>query len=243
MSELEKLLSQITDIIDTGLTKDGVASILNLLEISFPVKLLDEMKLYGDYLPKNNEIGVSDEKRYLHFLWDVLDKSPMCLVANFSILYRRILAKKLFKSCGENFIAEENVRFNVPDNIEVGDNVFLNRDVYIDSKGGVKLGDSVALTEGVMIFTHSHSEDNHEERTYSPVIIEDYAKICCRATILPGVKIEKQAIVAAGAIIDKNVEVNSLVAGIPGKFVRERNNLNCAGDELNHIWLHNGIFQ
>ena len=184
------------------------------------------MKLYGDYLPKNNEIGVSDEKRYLHFLWDVLDKSPMCLVANFSILYRRILAKKLFKSCGENFIAEENVRFNVPDNIEVGDNVFLNRDVYIDSKGGVKLGDSVALTEGVMIFTHSHSEDNHEERTYSPVI-----------------KIEKQAIVAAGAIIDKNVEVNSLVAGIPGKFVRERNNLNCAGDELNHIWLHNGIFQ
>ena len=106
MSELEKLLSQITDIIDTGLTKDGVASILNLLEISFPIKLLDEMKLYGDYLPKNNEIGVSDEKRYLHFLWDVLDKSPMCLVANFSILYRRILAKKLFKSCGENFIAE-----------------------------------------------------------------------------------------------------------------------------------------
>ena len=53
MSELEKLLSQITDIIDTGLTKDGVSSILNLLEISFPVKLLDEMKLYGDYLPKN----------------------------------------------------------------------------------------------------------------------------------------------------------------------------------------------
>ena len=59
MSELEKLLSQITDIIDTGLTKDGVSSILNLLEISFPIKLLDEMKLYGDYLPKNNEIGVS----------------------------------------------------------------------------------------------------------------------------------------------------------------------------------------
>lgn len=244
MREIDNLLNKIETIINNGVTKQEVQEILKLLEISFPVKFLDEMKLYGDYLPKNNELGMMcDEKRYLHFLWEVFDKSPMCLVANFSIPYRRILAKKLFKSCGENFIAEENVRFNVPDNIEIGDNVFLNRDVYIDSKGGVKLGNSVAITEGVMIFTHSHLEDDHEKRIYKPVVIEDYSKIYCRATILPGVTVKKQGIVAAGAIIDKDVQANSLVAGIPGKYIRERNNLENSDEELNHIWLHNGEFQ
>lgn len=243
MSKINDLLIRIEQIVNNEVTKDEVSMILKLLEISFPLDLLDEMKLYGDYLPKNHEVKMSDEKRYLHFLWEVLDKSPMCLVANFAIAYRRILAKKLFKSCGENFSAEENVRFNVPDNIEIGDNVFLNRDVYIDSKGGVKLGNSVAVTEGVMIFTHSHSESNHEERTYNPVVIEDHSKIYCRATILPGVTVRKQGIVAAGAVVDKDVEPNSLVAGIPGKFVRERNNFENKGDELNHIWLHNGEFQ
>lgn len=232
MSELEKLLSQITDIIDTGLTKDGVSSILNLLEISFPVKLLDEMKLYGDYLPKNNEIGVSDEKRYLHFLWDVLDKSPMCLVANFAIYYRQILAKRLFKSCGKNFVAEENVRFNVPDNIEIGDNVFINRGTYIDSKGGVVIGNSVGIGERAMIFTHSHEEHDHSIRTYEPVIIEDYAKIYSSVTILGGVTIEKQGIVGACSLVNRDVRRNTVVVGTPARELRNRRNLNRNGEEL-----------
>lgn len=243
MRKINTLLNKIEQIIETGISKEKLMLILDLLKVSIPMEILDEMKLYGDYLPKNHEVGFSDEKRYLHFLWEVIDKSPICLASNFAIPLRRIIAKKLFKSCGENFIAEENVRFNVPDNIEIGDNVFFNRDVYIDSKGGVKLGNSVALTEGVMIFTHSHLEHDHEERTYKPVIMEDHSKIYCRATILPGVTIKKQGIVAAGSIVDKDVEANSMVAGIPARYIRERNNMGNTDDELNHIWLHNGEFQ
>lgn len=243
MRKINKLLNKIKQIVEKGVNKEELIVILDLLKISIPTEVLDEIKLYGDYLPKNHEVGLCDEKRYLHFLWDVIDKSPVCLAANFAIPLRRIIAKKLFKSCGENFIAEENVRFNVPDNIEIGDNVFLNRDVYIDSKGGVKLGDFVALTEGVMIFSHSHSERNHEERTYKPVIIENHSKIYCRATILPGVTVRNQAIVAAGSIVDKDVESNSLVAGILAKYIRQRNSMGNTADKLNHIWLYNGKFQ
>ncbi|SFD08832.1 acyltransferase [Clostridium uliginosum] len=243
MSKIDNLLCKIEDIVSKGITKNGVIDILNVLQCSFPFEILEEIELYGDYLPKNQEIGFSQEKRYLHFLWDVLDKSPMCLISNFSIPFRRILAKKMFKSCGENFIAEENVRFNIPDNIEVGDNVFLNRGVFIDSKGGVILGNSVVITEGVTIFTHSHLEHDHFLREYSPVIVEDYAKIYSNSTILPGVTIGKQSIVAACSLVDKSVEANSLVAGVPAKEMRNRKTFDNSEDELNHIWLHNSKFQ
>lgn len=243
MNKIEKLLKQIQTILDKGLTKEGVIEILELMKCSFPYEILDEIQLYGDYLPKNKELNFTEEKRFLHFLWDVLDKSPMCLIANFSIPYRRILAKKLFKSCGENFIAEENVRFNVPDNIEIGDNVFINKGTFIDSKGGVVIGNSIGIGEGVTIFTHSHEEDSHATRTYSKVIIKDYAKIYSNSTILPGVTVEKQGIVAACSLVGKNVDENTLVGGIPAKEIRGRKNNNKNEEELNHIWLHNSEFQ
>ncbi|WP_026885417.1 acyltransferase [Clostridium beijerinckii] len=243
MSKIDELLNEVEVIVNKGINKEGVIEILNSLKCYFPYEILDEMKLYGDYLPKNNELGFSEEKRYLHFLWDVLDKSPMCLISNFAILYRQMLAKKLFKSCGKNFIAEENVRFNVPDNIEIGDNVFLNRGTFLDSKGGVVLGNSVTLTEGVTIFTHSHEEHDHESRTYAKVTIKDYAKIYSNSTILPGITVGKQSIVAACSLVSENVKENTMVAGVPAKPIRERKTLNRSDEELKHIWLNNSEFQ
>ena len=243
MSKIDSLLNEIEEIIGNGICKEVVIRILDILKCPFPVEILDEIKLYGDYLPKNVEIGFREEKRYLHFLWDALDKSPMCLIANFSIPFRRILAKKLFKACGKNFMAEENVHFNIPDNIEIGDDVFLNKGTFIDSKGGIKIGNSVGIGENVIIFTHSHLEHDHSSRNYEPVIIEDYAKIYSNSTILPGVTIGSQGIVAACSLVNKNVEENSLVIGSPAKKIRDRNNINNNKSQLKHIWLHDGEFQ
>ncbi|MFL0163792.1 acyltransferase [Candidatus Clostridium helianthi] len=232
MDKIDELLAKIESRLDKGVNKEVVIEILNFIKCPFPFEILNEIKLYGDYLPKNRELGFSDEKRYVHFLWDVLDKSPMCLVANFAIYYRQILAKRLFKSCGKNFVAEENVRFNVPDNIEIGDNVFINRGTYIDSKGGVVIGNSVGIGERAMIFTHSHAEHDHSIRTYEPVIIEDYAKIYSSVTILGGVTIEKQGIVGACSLVNRDVRRNTVVVGTPARELRNRRNLNRNGEEL-----------
>lgn len=240
---MQHMLEEVEEILKKEVNKESVINILDLIKCSFPLEILDEIQLYGDYLPKNKELGLTKEKRYLHFLWEVLDKSPMCLISNFAIPYRQLLAKRLFKSCGKNFIAEENVRFNVPDNIEIGDNVFLNRGTFLDSKGGIVIGNSVTLTEGVTVFTHSHEEHDHVSRTYAPVIIKDYAKVYSNSTVLPGVTIEKQGIVAACSLVAGDVNENTMVAGVPAKQIRERKNLEKNEEELNHVWLHNGEFQ
>lgn len=231
-------LEEIGAIIGNGPDTDGTLHILRILEgPGYSKEFMEELILYSELLPVGREKPFTQEQRYLHFLWDAFDKLPICLNANFAILFRRLIAERLFKKCGIGFIAEENFRFNFGQNIEVGDFVFFNRGVFIDSKGGVIIGNHVGLTEDVRIFTHSHSESSHIIREYNPVIIKDYAKIYTGAVILPGVTIGEQAVVASHSLVTKSVPANTLVAGMPAQVVRERKTDGKSGDELDHLWL------
>jgi acetyltransferase-like isoleucine patch superfamily enzyme len=69
------------------------------------------------------------------------------------------------------------------------------------------------------------------------VIIHDYAKIYTGAIVMPGVEIGEQAIVAAHAVVGKDVPPNTLVAGAPARVVRERKTSGKSGEDLDHIWL------
>jgi acetyltransferase-like isoleucine patch superfamily enzyme len=232
------MLDEIGGIIRGGLDEDGTLRILRILDgPAYPKEFLEEMTLYSEMLPLGREHPFTPEQRCLHFLWDAFDRLPVCLDANFGILFRRMVAERLFKKCGAGFIAEENCRFNFGRNIEVGDFVFFNRGVFVDSKGGVTIGSHVALTEDVRIFTHSHSEASHIVREYKPVVIRDYAKIYSGAVILPGVTVGEQAIVASHSMVVRDVPANALVAGIPAQVVRMRKTEGREGEELDHLWL------
>lgn len=231
-------LDEIGTIIKNGLDTDGTLRILQIIDGPiYSKEFLEELTLYSELLPLGRENPFTQEQRYLHFLWDVFDRLPICLNAKLGILFRRIIAERLFKKCGTGFIAEENFRFNFGQNIEVGDFVFFNRGVFIDSKGGVVIGNHVGLTEDVKIFTHSHSEASHIIREYKTVVIKDYAKVYTGAILLPGVTIGEQAIVASHSLVTKDVPANMLVAGMPAQVVRERKTDGKSGDELDHIWL------
>ena len=195
------------------------------------------ISLYAETLPKAEEHPFSPAERHMHFLWDAFDKLPLCLIVPFSIPFRRLVAERLFARCGRAFVCEENVRFNFGQFLEVGDNVFFNRGVFLDTKGGVVIGDSAALAEDVRIFTHGHDEASHMTRTYAPVVIGAYAKVYAGATIMPGVTVGEQALVASGAVVTHDVPPNMVAAGIPAKVIRERRTCGRCGEELEHIWL------
>jgi len=236
-------LTAIGEIVNRGLDPEGTRTILEMIRVpALELSALAGVKLYSEYLPKAAESPYSGEQRFLHFLWDAVEHSPLAPATNFAFPFRRILAKKLFLHCGKNFCAEA-IRFNFGQFISAGDNVFINAGTFIDSKGGVTLGNSVGIGEWVRIFTHTHSESNHAERTYAPVIIGDYAKIYSGAMILPGVTIGEQAIVAGGAVVTKDVPPDAVAAGIPARITRERRTEGRCREELNHIWLRHGAFQ
>ena len=237
-------LAAIEELLSAELDGERFERLLDLIGAdSFPAEIVGEGRLYSEYLPKVDELGFTQSQRYLHFLWDCLDRLPIGLVVDFSFPFRRMIAGRLFKRRGERFNAEQNVQFNFGQNLEVGADVFLNRNVFLDTKGGIELGDGVGLGENVIIFTHSHSESVHRERTYGKVIIEPYAKIYSASMILPGVTVGEQAIVAAKSMVTHDVPPNTVVAGSPATVIRERRNEGREGRDLEHIWLKNGAFQ
>ncbi len=107
---LTRKLATIEAIMDRGPDAAGTARIVRLLD-GPPVsaQFLEELRLFSEYLPKAKELGFTAEQRHLHFLWDFLDRTPCALAVNFAFRFRRLVAERLFKKCGSNFIAEEGV--------------------------------------------------------------------------------------------------------------------------------------
>ncbi|MCM1306458.1 MAG: acyltransferase [Bacteroides sp.] len=242
MSIIDEKLVEIEKLVNDGMTSKNAVRALKILGIDgYDEESLKSFRLWNDYMPL--DLQYDEVRRNLHILWESVDRVPLGINCAFAIPFRQILAKKLFKSCGDGFVANEGCRFNFANNIEIGKNVSWNAGCYLDAKGGIKLGDFAMLTEYVKIFTHSHSEWDHMTREYKPVVIGDYAKVYTAATILPGVTLGTGAIVATGAIVTKSVEDFTLVGGIPAKPMRKRNFEGDDFAEMNQYMMKDRLFQ
>lgn len=117
-------------------------------------------------------------------------------------------------------------------NIKVGKNCFINLNCCISDVAPVTLGDQVWIGANVNIVTPLHpllAEERliktypdgvHDLEYGAPITIEDGVWICSGATITGGVTIGKNSVIAAGAIVTKDVPPNSFVAGVPAKVLR-----------------------
>ncbi|GHU97050.1 hypothetical protein FACS189483_01920 [Spirochaetia bacterium] len=113
-----------------------------------------------------------------------------------------------------------DVRFP-PRRITIGSNVIINKWVLLDGRGGnITIGNNVDIAQEVNIWTLEHDTKSQGHQTKSgDVIIEDYVWIASRATILPGIKIMKGAVIAAGAVVTKDVLPLNIVGGVPAKVI------------------------
>jgi acetyltransferase (isoleucine patch superfamily) len=114
---------------------------------------------------------------------------------------------------------------NYGKNIHIGKNVFINHDCSIIDLGGVIIEDDVLIAPRVTIATEGHPLDPIERQSLvcAPVRIKKGAWIGASATILPGVSIGENAIVAAGAVVNKDVPDNMIVGGVPAKIIKSIN--------------------
>ena len=108
-------------------------------------------------------------------------------------------------------------------NIHLGKNVFINAGCKFQDQGGIYIGDDVLIGHNVVMATLNHDEnpENRANLIADSINIGDKVWIGSNATILPGVMIGDGAIIAAGAVVTKDVEENSIVAGVTAKFIRK----------------------
>lgn len=105
--------------------------------------------------------------------------------------------------------------------VTFGKNVFINHSAIFSASGGIEIQDGVMLAPGVKIATINHDFNNRQEvYTYGKVILKKNAWLGMGCTILPGVVIGENSIVAAGAVVTKSVPDNVLVGGCPAKIIK-----------------------
>lgn len=107
-------------------------------------------------------------------------------------------------------------------NIHIGQRVFINACCHFQDHGGIFIGDDCQIGHNVVFATLNHGLDPKERKsTYpAPIVLGRNVWIGANATILQGVKIGDNAVVAAGAVVTKEVEPNTIVGGIPARVIR-----------------------
>lgn len=108
-------------------------------------------------------------------------------------------------------------------NIHLGENVFINMGCKMQDQGGIYLGDDVLIGHNVVFATLNHDEnpDIRGALHPKPIHVGNKAWIGANSTILPGVTIGEGAIIAAGAVVTKDVPDNTVVGGVPAKFIKK----------------------
>lgn len=111
-------------------------------------------------------------------------------------------------------------------NITIGKNVFFNTGCSFQDRGGISIGNGSMIGMNVTIATLNHglSLETRNIAYPSPVKLGENVWIGSNSTILPGVTIGDNSVVAAGAVVTKDVPENTVVAGVPAKVVKKINN-------------------
>ena len=125
---------------------------------------------------------------------------------------------------GKRTLLDYSTTIKYPDRIEMGHDVWLGSDVSLGAYAGLTLGDQVRISHGVFIETAgldlaSPLPYNHKGRSIS---LARGVWVGANAIILDGVAIGEQAVVAAGAIVTRDVPANAIVAGVPAQVIGYR---------------------
>jgi acetyltransferase-like isoleucine patch superfamily enzyme len=195
----------------------------------------DNVTLEPEYYAECDDARFGRVKPLL-WLWYSFDRTvPGGQNVELGVQLRRLLARYIFKKCGENFKAFQHVEFSFGYNMEVGDNVVVHRHVLLDDRGGISLGNNVSISDYANVYSHTHSIVDQRDVTDALTRLEDGVRITYHATVLAGVHVGEQAMVGAMAVATKDVRPFHVYVGIPAKSVRVKPNAPSGRDNLTTV--------
>lgn len=136
---------------------------------------------------------------------------------------RRFFYRLAGVEIGKGSTIHTGARFYNPANIKIGDDTIIGENAVLDGRDKLIIGSHVDIATDVMLYNSEHDVESDNFRAiHKPVMLEDYIFIGPRAIILPGVTIGRGAVIAAGAVVTKDVDAFQIVAGIPAKVIGDR---------------------
>ena len=157
------------------------------------------------------------------FIWDIIKP----LSGKLFVLIRYSILKSKSKNVGKNVYIGSNVTIRNMEKFVCGDNLSIHEFCVIYCDGGLTIGNDVSIAHRCSIITTNHGfEDKSKSIKYNPisskgVIIKDDVWLGADVKILDGVIINERTVIAAGALVSKTFEENSLIGGIPAKLIKK----------------------
>ncbi len=185
-----------------------------------------ELDYFLNYLNSGKEVIANSD---IHNYMTELSNEAMKITDELNNKYnppqkvREIFFKLINKPLDNTFTLFPPFYTNCGKNIEIGKNVFINSCCHFQDQGGIKIGNNVLIGHNVVIATLNHNQNPKKRASIlpKPVKIGNDVWIGANATILPGIMIEDGAIIAAGAVVTKNVKRNTIVGGNPARIIKE----------------------
>ncbi|PIC69191.1 galactoside O-acetyltransferase [Sporosarcina sp. P16b] len=147
---------------------------------------------------------------------------------NKGLLIRYVLFKSISEKCGDNVSIHPQVYIFNARELSVGDNVSIHPMCYIDATGRIQIGSDVSIAHGTTIMStnHQYSDVNLPIKDQPIDLIntqiDDDVWVGAKVTILAGIKVESGSVLAAGAVITKDVSKHTIVGGVPAIEIKNR---------------------
>lgn len=192
------------------------------VDFDYQEMLLGNLYLAENILPENKSIH---GKKIIQKINNTPIEEKETIVA---------LERQVFGETGDNLYVTPPFQVDYGRHVEIGNNFYANMDCIFLDVNKIKIGNNVMVGPRVSFYTAGHPIDPQiriEELEFGlPITVEDNVWIGGSATILPGVTIGKNSIIAAGAVVTKDVAANTIFGGNPAQLIRAIN------EEDNHYW-------
>lgn len=155
-------------------------------------------------------------------MWSFLD----LFSGNIALGLRYCLLKTMAKSCGESVFIAQNVEILGANELEIGSGVSIHRFCYINASGGIRIGNEVSIAHASTLIASNHTWGNPDlpirrnPLSSAPITIHDDVWIGCGVRILAGVEVGSRTVIAAGAVVNRNLEPYGVYGGIPAKRIK-----------------------
>jgi acetyltransferase-like isoleucine patch superfamily enzyme len=182
-----------------------------------------------DFLAHLNRGEVVEGGSELHQMMHEVSQEALKLTAELNGHYhtpqevQELFSRLIGKQVDKTFAMFPPFYTDCGKNINVGKNVFINSGCRFQDQGGITIGDGVLIGHNVVLATLNHDIDPKKRGTMHPahITIGNDVWIGANATVVPGVTIGDGAIIAAGAVVTKDVPPNVIVGGMPAKMLKK----------------------
>lgn len=135
---------------------------------------------------------------------------------------RGLMARLTGRPIPESFLLFPPIHCDFGRNLNIGDNVFINSGCCFQDQGGIYIGDGCQIGHQVVFATIDHLEDPEHRRDMraSPIRLEGNVWVGSHSTILRGVTVGRDSIIAAGAVVTCDVPPRTVVGGVPARIIK-----------------------